>query len=91
MSWYAVQRTHDYEGTEDALYVFDTKAERDRFLQTGARYSYSLIVPWETFPVKASEARAFAQVDDFGDRYAYLYGGGVRYIWGQDGYERSVA
>lgn len=84
MNWYAVQRTHRYEGAEDELFVFGSRAERDRFLKTGKRYSWSLVVPWETFPVKADEAKAYAMVDDFGDRYAYLYGGGVRYMWGNN-------
>ena len=87
MNWYAIMTTHGFEGDDDALYVFDSKAERDRFLEHGSRYSYSLVVPWETRTVKASEAKALAQVDDFGDRYAYLYLGGVRYVWGQAGYE----
>lgn len=88
MNWYAVMRIHALEGVEDGLYVFDTKAERDRFLKTGARYSYELIVPWETFPVRASEAREHAMVDGFGDRYANLYFGGVRYPWGHKGYDK---
>ena len=87
MSWYAVMVTHGYVDDVD-LYVFDTRSERDRFLEHGARYSYSLVVPWETRPVRASEAKLLANVDDFGDRYACLYGGGVRYVWGQAGYER---
>ena len=88
MSWYAIMTTHGFEGDESALYVFDSKAERDRFLKHGSRYSYSLVVPWETRAVRASEARELAQVDDFGDRYAYLYDGGVRYAWERAGYER---
>lgn len=88
MSYYAVQRIHGFEGTDDRLYVFDSRRERDFFLKHGAYHSWSLVVPWETFPVKASEAKAFAKADDFGDRYAYLYDGGVRYVWGQEGYER---
>ena len=88
MSWYALQETHGYEGTDTSLYVFDSKGDRDRFLKHGSRYSYSLVVPWETRPVRASEARELAKADDFGDRYAYLYGGGVRYVWGREGYER---
>ena len=91
MSYYAVMRIHGFEGTTDKLFVFDSKRDRDWFLKHGAYHSWSLVVPWETFPVKASEAKAFAQVDDFGDRYACLYDGGVRYVWGQDGYERFWA
>lgn len=87
MNWFAVQRTYGYEGAEDALFVFDSKAKRDSFLEHGCKYSYSLVVPWETFPVKASEAKSYAKVDDFGDRYACKYLGGVEYIWGQAGYE----
>lgn len=87
MSWYAVQRTHGFEGTTDDLFVFDTKRERDLFLEHGARHSWSLVVPWETFAVKASEAKRYAKVDDFGDKYAYLYDGGVRYAWGQEGHD----
>lgn len=83
MNWYGVQRTHGYGGTTDTLYVFDTKAERDMFLKTGERYSYELSVPWETFPVRASDAREYANVDGNGDRYACLYWGGVRYAWGR--------
>lgn len=88
MNWFAAQRTYSHEGVSDALYVFDSKAARDRFLKHGSRYSYSLVVPWETYPVKASEAKALAKVDDYGDRYACLYLGGVRYVWGQAGYEK---
>lgn len=88
MNWFAIQETHGYEGTERSLYVFDSKADRDLFLEHGAYHSWSLVVPWETYPVKASEAKALAQVDDFGDKYAYLYEGGVRYLWGQEGYEK---
>lgn len=88
MSWYAVMRVHGFEGTRDSLYVFDTKAERDRFLKTGSRYSYELVVPWETFPVKSSEAKRYAKADDYGDRYACLYPNGVKYVWGQAGYDR---
>lgn len=87
MSYYAVQEVHGYEGTTKRLYVFDGKRERDFFLKHGAYHSWSLVVPWEVYPVKASEAKALAQVDDFGDRYACLYDGGVRYVWGQEGYE----
>lgn len=87
MNWYAVQRYHGYEGTHDKLFVFDTKRERDRFLEHGDRYSYELVIPWETFPVKASEAKSYAGIDDYGDKYACLYLGGVRYVWGQEGYE----
>ena len=89
--YYAMQETHGFEGTSKALYVFDSRRERDVFLKHGARGSWSLVVPWETYPVKASDARALAQIDDFGDRYACLYGGGVRYVWGQHGYERYWA
>lgn len=89
-NWFAVQRIHGVKGvsdTSDALFVFDSKAERDRFLKTGDRYSYELVVPWETFPVRASEAKKYAKVDDYGDRYAYLYAGGVRYVWGCKNYD----
>ena len=76
------------ERTDDRhLFVFGSKAERDRFLKTGDRYSYELVVPWETFPVRASEAKKYAKVDDYGDRYAYLYAGGVRYVWGCENYD----
>lgn len=87
MNWFAVMRIHDFDGTHDGLYVFHSKAERDRFLKTGERYSYELIVPWETFAVKASEAKKFAPVDDYGDRYANRYFGGVEYVWGQKNYD----
>lgn len=80
-------RIHDFDGTHDGLYVFHSKAERDRFLKTGEQYSYELIVPWETFPVKASEAANFAQIDGYGDCYAYRYLGGVEYVWGQKNYD----
>ena len=91
MNYYAVMRIHDFEGTYDKLFVFDCKRKRDWFLKHGAYHSWSLVVPWETFPVKASEAKKLAQVDDFGDRYACLYDGGVRYIWGQEGHDRFWA
>jgi len=87
MNWFAVQRFHGYDGTRDSLYVFDSKSEREFFLKYGERYSYELNIPWETFPVKASEAKAFAQVDDYGDRYACEYWGGVEYVWGQKNYD----
>lgn len=88
MSWYAMQEIHGFEGTTKRLYVFDSKRERDFFLKHGAYHSWSLVVPWEVYPVKACEAKKLAQTDDFGDRYACLYDGGVRYVWGQPGYER---
>ena len=87
MNWYAMTVIHGLEGALEALYVFDSKAERDWFLANGPRYSHELVIPWETRPVKASEAKAHAMVDDFGDRYAFLYDGGARYVWGQDGHE----
>lgn len=88
MRFYGVIRTHGFDGTRDKLYVFDNKADRDRFLKTGELYAYQLIVPWETFPVKASEAKQYANTDSFGDKYACLYFGGVEYVWGQANYIR---
>ena len=88
MSYYAMHEVHGFEGTTRHLYVFDVKRERDSFLKHGPHGSWSLVVPWEVYPVKASEAKELAQADDFGDKYACLYDGGVRYVWGQPGYER---
>ncbi len=82
MRFYGVMRTRCFDGTHDRLYVFDSAADRDRFLKTGERCAYELVVPWETFPVKASEAKKYASVDYFGDRYACKYLGGVEYPWG---------
>lgn len=83
MNWYGVQRTYGYEKVTEKLYVFDTRAKRDSFLKSGERYSYALSVPWETFPVKASDAKKYASTDDNGDMYACLYWGGVKYVWGR--------
>lgn len=67
-----------------AVYVFETKKERDWFVANGPRYWWELVYPFEQRAISAREARAVAQTDGDGNKYACLYDGGVIYPWGRE-------
>lgn len=67
------------------VYYFDTRAHRDYFLKHGDRYDYSAHPRPVCYAITAKEARALAQIDDYGDRYARPdpYGTSLNfYPWG---------
>ena len=78
--------THEVFGpyhTGPTVYAFETRQARDWFVNHGPRYYWELVCPYENAAISAREARAIAQTDGNGDKFACLYDGGVIYPWGQ--------
>lgn len=96
MHYYATRTEPAAHGYPErvTVYRFDSKRARAFFLKWGERYDYDMHPRPICRAITAKEARALAQTDDYGDRYAIPdpYGRSINfYPWGSPKHDAALA
>lgn len=95
MKYYAARTEPAAYGVPESthVYYFTSRMSRDFFVGHGDRYDYDAHPRPICRAITAKEARALAQVDDYGDRYARPdpYSTGLSfYPWGNPHFDAAT-
>lgn len=96
MNYYAARTEPAAYGMPEKtnVYYFTSRADRSFFLAHGDRYDYDAHPRPICRAITAKEARALAQTDDYGDRYAIPDPYGCNrnfYPWGSPKHDAALA